>query len=78
MSGVPSRIASVVLSCQHGAGKDVSELRLELMKLVVLPALEDVPTDEDTEYLINPSGRFVLGGFDADTGLTGRKLMADT
>lgn len=78
VSGVPSRIASVVLSCQHGAGKDVSELRLELMKLVVLPALEDVPTDEDTEYLINPSGRFVLGGFDADTGLTGRKLMADT
>ena len=78
VSGVPGRIASVVLSCQHGADKDVSELRRELMKLVVLPALEDVPTDEDTEYLINPSGRFVLGGFDADTGLTGRKLMADT
>ena len=48
------------------------------MKSVVIPALRELPIDEDTEILINPSGHFVLGGFEADTGLTGRKLMVDT
>ena len=43
-----------------------------------MPALQERPPDEETEILINPSGRFVLGGFEADTGLTGRKLMVDT
>ncbi len=43
-----------------------------------MPALQELPPDEETEILINPSGRFVLGGFEADTGLTGRKLMVDT
>ena len=43
-----------------------------------MPALQELPPDEETEILINPSGRVVLGGFDADTGLTGRKLMVDT
>ena len=48
------------------------------MDHVVQPALQELPPDEETEILINPSGRFVLGGFEADTGLTGRKLMVDT
>ena len=76
--GLPSRITSVVVSCQHDEGKDLEELRREVLERVVVPALEELPPDRDTEILINPGGRFVLGGFEADTGLTGRKLMADT
>lgn len=53
-------------------------LRREIQTEVIQPALRKLPPDEGTEILINPSGRFVLGGFEADTGLTGRKLMVDT
>ena len=45
---------------------------------MIQPALRELPPDGETEILINPSGRFVYGGFEADTGLTGRKLMVDT
>lgn len=76
--GLPSRIASVVVSCQHDEDKDLEELRREVLERVITPALEELPPDRETEILINPGGRFVLGGFEADTGLTGRKLMADT
>ena len=76
--GVPRRISTIILSCQHAEDKDLSLLQEELRELVITPALHIFPADEDTEILINPSGRFVLGGFEADTGLTGRKLMVDT
>ena len=76
--GLPSRIISVVISCQHEEDKSLDDLRREVMEYVVMPALRELPPDEETEILINPSGRFVLGGFEADTGLTGRKLMVDT
>ena len=76
--GVPRRISAIVLSCQHAEDKDLSRLREELLEFVIQPALRIFPADEDTEILINPSGRFVLGGIEADTGLTGRKLMVDT
>lgn len=76
--GLPCRVAAVVVSCQHDEQKDLSRLRDEVMEYVITPALRDFPADENTEILINPSGRFVLGGFEADTGLTGRKLMVDT
>lgn len=76
--GRPARIAAVVVSCQHDAEKDLDELRREVNRHVIAPALRDLPPDPNTEVFINPSGRFVLGGFEADTGLTGRKLMADT
>jgi S-adenosylmethionine synthetase len=76
--GLPSRIAAVVVSCQHDPDKDLKQLRREILRRVITPALRELPPDEDTEILINPSGRFVLGGFEADTGLTGRKLMVDT
>ena len=76
--GSPSRIAAVVVSCQHDEGKDLEELRREIIRHVIVPALRDLYPDPKTEVFINPSGRFVLGGFEADTGLTGRKLMADT
>lgn len=76
--GSPSRIANLVVSCQHDEGKDLEELRREVIRHVIVPALRDLYPDPKTEVFINPSGRFVLGGFEADTGLTGRKLMADT
>ena len=77
-SGKPKRVSAVILSCQHKADADMAKLRRSIMDFVIQPALWNFPPDEDTEILINPSGRFVLGGFEADTGLTGRKLMVDT
>ena len=56
----------------------MDELRNAVREQVLAPSFFDFPLDADTMILINPSGRFVLGGFDADTGLTGRKLMVDT
>ena len=76
--GVPRRISAIVLSCQHAEDKDLPQLREELLEFVIQPALRIFPADEDTEILINPSGHFVQGGIEADTGLTGRKLMVDT
>lgn len=76
--GIPYRLAAVVTSCQHDEGKDIGLLREEILEHVLKPALMELPIDRETQVLINPSGRFVLGGFEADTGLTGRKLMVDT
>ncbi len=74
----PKRIATVILSCQHSADKDLAQLRNEIMRHVIVPAMVELPLDPHTQVFVNPSGRFVLGGFEADTGLTGRKLMVDT
>lgn len=76
--GIPRRVDAVVVSCQHDAHKNIDDLRREVMQYVLEPALRELPIDKRTQVLINPSGRFVLGGFEADTGLTGRKLMVDT
>ena len=76
--GAPKRIAAVVVSCQHDADKNLYQLRHEITRHVIMPTLRELQPDPQTEILINPSGRFVLGGFEADTGLTGRKLMVDT
>ncbi len=76
--GAPKRVAAVVVSCQHDEKAELPELRQAVMRQVIRPAFADFPPDDDTEILINPSGRFVEGGFEADTGLTGRKLMVDT
>ena len=76
--GAPKRVSAVVVSCQHTEDADLNKLRRAVRHFVIDPTLWDIPVDEDTIVLINPSGRFVLGGFEADTGLTGRKLMVDT
>ncbi len=76
--GAPKRVAAVVVSCQHDEKAELQELRQAVMRQVIQPAFADFPPADDTEILINPSGRFVEGGFEADTGLTGRKLMVDT
>lgn len=74
----PVRLDTVVVSCQHEKEKSLRKLEHEIREKVLRPALRMLTPDEDTKILINPSGRFVCGGLDADTGLTGRKLMVDT
>jgi S-adenosylmethionine synthetase len=76
--GKPIRVDTVIVSCQHEEDKNIRKLKQEIRDKVLCPALRLLPMDEDTKVFINPSGRFVLGGMDADTGLTGRKLMADS
>ena len=71
------KITSVVISAQHDENKDLAELTAEIREKVIGKELKEYDLT-DAEILINPSGRFVIGGFEADTGLTGRKLMVDT
>lgn len=73
----PVRVDTVVVSCQHAEEKSLKELEREIRQKVLLPALRPLPADPETKIIINPSGRFVVGGMEADTGLTGRKLMVD-
>lgn len=76
-NGKPKRVHTVVVSTQHEPGIRQQSLRDAIYQQILVPALGGF-LDQDTEIFINPSGSFVLGGFDADTGLTGRKLMVDT
>ena len=77
-AGKPVRIHTVVLSTQHTPTVDMDQLRQEMIDLVVVPTVPKELLDENTRFLINPTGRFVLGGPCADTGLTGRKIIVDT
>lgn len=73
---IPVRITTVVVSIQHTPDMTAEQLKHQLEENVFPLAFRGMPVDDDLEVIINPSGRFVLGGPDADTGLTGRKLMA--
>ena len=73
----PVRVHTVVVSVQHEPEVSQKKLREAVYQLILVPALGKY-LEQNTEILINPSGSFVLGGFEADTGLTGRKLMVDT
>lgn len=74
----PRRIQAIVVSVQHDKDKSPDTLRSEIISKVLWPVFEKMPFDDQTEILVNPAGRFVLGGPAADTGLTGRKIMVDT
>ena len=76
--GKPKRIKTIVVSVQHDKDKTQEQLYSDIKQNVLWQCFEDFPFDDDTEILINPSGRFVEGGPTADTGLTGRKMMVDT
>ncbi len=88
IDGKPSRIDTIVLSTQHDPeingvsdNKEVQDIiREDLIEKVIKPVFEDcnIKPDEKTKYLINPSGRFVIGGPQGDAGLTGRKIIVDT
>lgn len=76
--GVPSRIDTVVVSTQHKDAISESELRTAIIDEVIVKALPSALLDEHTRFLVNPTGRFLIGGPAGDSGLTGRKLIVDT
>ena len=77
-NGKPEGIDAVVLSTQHRDEVSLTELRDAVMEEIIKPVLPAHWIDENTKYFINPTGRFVIGGPDGDTGLTGRKIIVDT
>ena len=76
--GSVERIDSVVVSTQHAADIRIDELREQIIDKVIRPNLPSRYLDADTKYYVNPTGRFVIGGPAADSGLTGRKIIVDT
>ncbi|MBQ2791642.1 MAG: methionine adenosyltransferase [Oscillospiraceae bacterium] len=74
----PVRVDTVVVSSQHNPDVDMAQLREDIIREVVLPIVPAHLLDENTKYFINPTGRFVVGGPQGDTGLTGRKIIVDT
>src|SRR5919112_1444644 len=75
--GVPKRIDTVVVSTQHSPDISLAQLREEVINKVIKPVCGSW-IDGRTKFLVNPTGRFVIGGPPGDTGLTGRKIIADT
>ena len=75
--GVPKRIDTVVVSTQHSPDITLDQLREEIIAKVIKPVCNNW-IDSKTKFLVNPTGRFVIGGPPGDTGLTGRKIIADT
>ena len=69
---------TVVISTQHDPDVTLDTIRSDLIREVVLPVIPAALLDNDTKYLINPTGRFVIGGPAGDSGLTGRKIIVDT
>ena len=76
--GVPSRIDAVVVSSQHTEEVSLETLRKDILNEVIKPIIPQNLFDENTKVYINPTGRFVVGGPQGDTGLTGRKIIVDT
>ncbi len=77
-SGKPYRIDAVVLSTQHSESISLDVLRKDMIEKVIKAVIPDELLDDETKYFINPTGRFVIGGPEGDTGLTGRKVIVDT
>ena len=75
---VPVHIDTVVVSTQHDEKAELEEIRSDVIEQVLMPVLPPELTDEKTRFLINPTGRFVIGGPQGDSGLTGRKIIVDT
>ena len=75
--GVPKRIDTVLISTQHSPDMSMSQLHEEVVNKIIKPVC-DSWIDTKTKFLVNPTGRFVIGGPSSDTGLTGRKIIADT
>ena len=74
----PVRIDAVVISSQHADNIDMETLRADIEREVIRPVLPAELLDENTKFYVNPTGRFVVGGPQGDSGLTGRKIIVDT
>jgi S-adenosylmethionine synthetase len=74
----PVRVDAVVIACQHHPEVSPEEIRKGVLEHVVRPVVPPEMLDDQTKYYVNPTGRFVLGGPQADAGMTGRKIIVDT
>lgn len=72
------RIDTVLISTQHKASASLEQIRQDMIEKVIKPIIPAEYIDENTKYLVNPTGRFVIGGPMGDSGLTGRKIIVDT
>lgn len=75
---VPVRVDTVVLSTQHGPEVSLAQIREDMIGEVIYKVIPETLLDENTRFFINPTGRFVIGGPQGDSGLTGRKIIVDT
>ena len=78
VDGVPKRIDTIVISSQHSAEIDSATIRKDIIEQVILPIIPSSLMDGKVNIYVNPTGRFVIGGPQGDTGLTGRKIIVDT
>lgn len=76
--GRPLRVDTIVISSQHSPEVEVSQIHKDIINNVIAPVVPANLLDKDTKYYINPTGRFVVGGPQGDSGLTGRKIIVDT
>ena len=78
VDGEPKRIDTIVVSSQHSAEVDLATIRKDIIDKVILPVIPTELMDGKVNIFVNPTGRFVIGGPQGDTGLTGRKIIVDT
>ncbi|AKG04052.1 methionine adenosyltransferase [Salimicrobium jeotgali] len=74
----PLRVDTVVISTQHAEEITLGQIKEDLMKHIIVPVVPEKFMDDQTKYILNPTGRFVIGGPQGDAGLTGRKIIVDT
>jgi S-adenosylmethionine synthetase len=77
-NGKPVRVDTVVISTQHGPDTALSQIRKDIIENVIKPVIPAHLLDAQTKFFVNPTGRFVVGGPQGDSGLTGRKIIVDT
>ena len=78
VDGKPSKVTAVVVSSQHSADVSLEQIREDIEKYVIRPTIPAELMADDTRIYVNPTGRFVVGGPQGDSGLTGRKIIVDT
>ena len=78
IDGKPARVDAVVVSTQHKEGVTLEQIRADIIEKVIKPTIPVELLDDSTKYYVNPTGRFVIGGPQGDSGLTGRKIIVDT
>ena len=78
VDGIPTRIEAIVVSSQHSPDVTLETIRKDIIDNVILPIIPAEMIDDKTKIYVNPTGRFVIGGPNGDTGLTGRKIIVDT
>jgi S-adenosylmethionine synthetase len=78
VDGRPKTITTIVVSAQHREDVELEKIKRDILEAVIYPVIPPVYLDNSTRFLINPTGRFVIGGPQGDAGLTGRKIIVDT